>query len=237
MELSEETRRKLVRTPVSAITTVLSRLGYQRATMQDVMPVRKDGSKMVGPAFTVRYIPSREDIDDAAAFGTPGHLQRRAIEECPPGNVLVIDARGDARAACGGDMLALRLQVRGVAGLVTDGGLRDADTIGELGFPAFFQRPAAPPTFIVHHPADINVPIGCGRVPVYPGDIVVGDSDGVVVIPRAKVDEVADAAIAIVEYDEFVEAELRAGRTLYDVYPATDASRARYAEWRKTRGG
>lgn len=236
MRLSDETRARLTRCPVSAITTVLSRLGLSRAFMAGVRPISADQPVLVGQAFTLRFIPAREDLDTMAAVSREDALQRRALEACPEGFVLVIDARGDARAACAGDMFVGRLQQRGCAGVVTDGGLRDVGPIRRLGFPAFLQAPAAPPTFVAHHPVDMDVPISCGGVAVYPGDVLVGDADGVVVIPLQRVDEVAEAALAIVAYDEFVEAQLATGRSLIGLYPATPESRAEYESWRARLG-
>lgn len=235
MTFSNMARERLKRCPVSAITTVMTRLGLRSAFMSEVYPIAPDQPSMVGQAFTLRYIPAREDIDTMAAVSRDDALQRRALEACPEGYVLVIDARGDARTACAGDMFLTRLKQRGCAGVVTDGGLRDAGPIRALGFPAFLKAPAAPPTFIAHHPADMNVAIGCGGVAVYPGDVIVGDCDGVVVIPLDRVDEVAEGAIGIVEYDEFVESKLAEGRSLIGLYPATPESRQEYEVWRKAR--
>jgi len=233
--LSENTRAQLLRCPVSAITTVLTRLGLARAFMTDVRAISRDQPQLVGQAFTLRTIPAREDIDTAAAFGRPDSVQRKAFETCPPGFVLVIDARGDTRAACGGDMLLTRLQQRGCAGVVTDGGFRDVSQIAKLNFPAFLRAPASPPTFLAHHPVEVDAPIACGGVAIYPGDVIVGDGDGVVVIPLARVAEVAEAAVLIVEYDEFVEHELRRGRSLMDLYPVTSQSQVDYDRWRTQR--
>ncbi|HKT72056.1 MAG TPA: hypothetical protein VJQ47_04150 [Steroidobacteraceae bacterium] len=234
-QLSRATRELLKRCPVSAITTVMTRLGLRSAFMSEVRPISPDQPTMVGQAFTLRYIPAREDIDTMAAVSRDDALQRRALEHCPEGYVLVIDARGDTRTACAGDMFLTRLKQRGCAGVVTDGGLRDVGPIRALGFPAFLKGSAAPPTFLAHHPVDMDVPIGCGGVAVYPGDVVVGDCDGVVVIPLDRAEEVAEGAIAIVEYDEFVEAQLAQGRSLIGLYPATAESRREYETWRATR--
>src|SRR5208282_1701699 len=127
-------------------------------------------------------------------FRNHSHPQRRAVEECPPGAVLVIDSRKDARAASAGGILATRLSVRGVAGLVTDGGFRDSAEIAELPMPSYHSRPSAPTNLTLHQAIDINVPIGCGDAPVFPGDVVVGDADGVIIIPAEMADEIADEA-------------------------------------------
>ena len=121
--------------------------------------------------------------------GPRGQIQTQAMETCPPGHVLVVDLRGDARAASAGDLYVGRLKARGCAGIVTDGGLRDSDGVFKTGLPAYHRRASSPPSPVAHHPCDFNLPIGCGGVAVYPGDIIVGDSDGVVVIPPDIVDE------------------------------------------------
>ena len=163
--------------------------------MQDVNPLRITQSRMVGLAFTMRFIPSREDKSGPNA-PNGGQTQVQAMEECPPGHVLVIDSRGDPRAASAGDLYIGRLKARGCAGIVTDGGLRDSEGILKTGLPAYQRRPSSPPSPIVHQPIDLNLPIGCGGVAVYPGDVIVGDCDGVVVIPADIVDAVAEEALA-----------------------------------------
>lgn len=234
-QLSETLRAQLARIPVSAITTILSSHGLPRMFMSGVRALNANCPRMVGQAFTMRYIPSRADLDTLQSFSRPDALQRLALEACPPGYVLVIDARGDAAIACAGDAFSNRLKMKGCSGIVTDGGLRDVQGISALNFPAFLQAPAAPPTFIGHHPADYDVPIGCGGVAVYPGDVVVGDGDGVVIIPFHLTQRVAAEAYEIVAYDEFVDEKLAQGRSLVGLYPATDASREEYRLWRAQR--
>ena len=234
-KIDEATRKRLAGLPVSALSTVLTRLGIRHACMRDVRPANPLGARMAGQAFTLRYIPAREDLDSLASFSRDDALQRVALEQCPPGFVLVIDARGDDRTACAGDMFVTRLMQRGCAGIVTDGGLRDVEPISRLPFPAFLKSPAAPPTFIGHHPVEIDVPIGCGGVAVYPGDVLVGDADGVIVIPIELLTDVIEGASEIVAYDEFVDERLAAGASLIGLYPATEQSKADYARWKAER--
>ena len=234
-ELSPTTRDALLRVGTSTLTGVLSRRGMRNLFMQDVRPIRPDLPRMVGPAFTMRFIPAREDKTGAAGRGP---LQRQAMEECPPGHVLVIDARGDARAASAGDLYAGRLKARGCAGIVTDGGLRDTEGIAKTGLPAYHRRPSSPPSGIVHQPADLNLPIGCGGVAVFPGDIIVGDCDGVVVIPPDMVDAVADEALATTLYDEFAEEQVARGRSLIGLFPvAGEEAKRDFEAWKKARSG
>ena len=192
---------------------------------------------MVGEAFTLRYMPAREDLNKLEVFRDRSHPQRKAVEECPEGAVFVIDSRKDARAASAGSILATRLMVRGCAGLVTDGGFRDADEIARLDMPSYHVRPSAPTNLTHHQAIDINVPIGCGDAPVFPGDVILGDGDGVIVIPAAIADEVAAEAVEMTAYEDFVTEEVRKGRSILGLYPATDEqSLADFAAWRKQTG-
>jgi regulator of RNase E activity RraA len=233
--LLPQTRDALLRVGTSTLTGELFRRGLRNMFMQDVSPVRPDPPRMAGIAFTMRFIPSREDKD---APGAPGRsqAQRQAMEECPQGHVLVIDARGDARAASAGDLYVGRLKARGCAGIVTDGGLRDSEGIARTGLPAYHRRPSSPPSPIVHRPVDLNLPIACGGVAVYPGDIIVGDCDGVVVIPPDIVDEVARDAVASTLYDEFAEQEIARGRSLIGLFPvAGEEAKRDFQAWKQTR--
>ena len=168
------------------------------------------------------------------AFRDRGHPQRKAVEECPPGAVFVIDSRKDARAASAGGILITRLMVRGAAGVVTDGGFRDSAEIASLGFPAFHSRPSAPTNLTLHQAIEINGPIGCGDAPVFPGDVVVGDADGVIIIPADIADEIADETTEMTAFEDFVTESVRGGRSILGLYPATDdQTLTDFAAWRK----
>lgn len=234
MSLSENTRSRLMQVSISTLSTVLFLRGFRNRVMQGVVALNPDATRMVGPAFTLRFIPAREDLDTMAEYALETHVQRRAIEECPAGHVLVIDAMGDTGAASAGDIMLARLQVRGALGAVTDGGFRDTADIAALNFPAFHTRAATPSSPIKLHPADLNLPIGCGGVAVYPGDIIVTDSDGVIVIPAHLADDVAEQAMKMTEYEAFAAAKVAEGRSIFGLFPATDESRAEYDQWRKT---
>src|SRR5450631_2918217 len=176
--LSPQTREKLKTVSTATLTSILFKRGLRNQFIQDVHPLNRSAGTMVGEAFTLRYIPAREDLNPMSVFRDPAHPQRKAVEECPPGAVFVIDSRKDARAASAGGILITRLKVRGAAGVVTDGGFRDSAEIASLGFPAFHSRPSAPTNLTLHQAIEINGPIGCGDAPVFPGDVVVGDADG-----------------------------------------------------------
>jgi regulator of RNase E activity RraA len=158
--------------------------------VQEVWPIRPDMPRLVGLAYTMRFIPAREDKARSPAAGP---IQQQAMEGCPPGHVVVVDARGDTRAASAGDIFCGRLKTRGCAGIVTDGGLHDTDGIARSALVAYHRRPSSPPSGIIHQPIDIGLPIACGGVAVYPADVIVGD--GVVVIPP-ELDEAAKGEFA-----------------------------------------
>ena len=215
----------------STLTTLLFKRGFRNVFIQGARPL-KPGQRLAGPAYTLRYIPSREDLDGVDAFLDQRHPQRVAVEEIPAGAVLVMDCRGDVSVASAGSILATRMQVRGVAGIVTDGGLRDAAGIAALEIPAWCSGPSAPTNLLRHHALDLNAPIGCGGVPVYPGDIMVGDGDGVVCIPRHLADEVARDAVEMERFEDFVLEEVRNGATIIGLYPPTaPETRPRYEAW------
>lgn len=231
--MSDEMIEKLRHVSVATLATALYKRGLRSQVIQDVRPVAPKGSNMVGPAFTLRYMPAREDRNTLAEFRNPEHPQRKAVEECPKGHVMVMDSRKDARAASAGDILVTRLMMRGVEGVVTDGGFRDAMRIGELKMPAYHNRPSSPTNLTLNEAIDINVPIGCGDVAVFPGDILVGDDDSVIVIPQHLAEEVADEAVEMTAYEDFVVDQVKQGATIIGLYPPTDESNLeKFAEWR-----
>ena len=235
MQMKAESRDLLKSVSTATLTTVLFKRGLRNAFVQGVFLLNKSAPRMVGEAYTLRYIPAREDIDLLGGFEGRGHPQREAIEACPAGSVLVMDARRDASAATGGDILMTRLMVRGVAGVVTDGGLRDSPTIEKLPWPAYCGARSAPLNLVRHHAVESEVPIGCGGVPVYPGDVVVGDAEGVVVVPAKMADEVAKEAAAQTEFEDWVEAKVREGRSIFGLYPPSPETRAEFEAWKKKR--
>ena len=227
----------LQKVSTATLTTLLFKRGLRNVFMQGVRLLGSGEKQMVGPAYTLRYIPAREDLDHIGVFLDHGHPQRKAVEEIPAGHVLVMDSRGDATAASAGSILLTRMMVRGVAGVVTDGGLRDSHEIASLAIPSYCQGPSAPTNLIKHHAVDLNVPIGCGGVPVYPGDIVVGDAEGVVVIPHEIAEAVAGEAGAQTLFEDFVMEQVRAGRGIFGLYPPTDpATAGQFKAWCVARG-
>jgi len=233
MPLTSETRQNLMKVSVATLCTALFKRGLRNQFIQDVHPLNETLPNMVGEAFTLRYIPAREDINPISVFLDRKHPQRVAIEQCPPGGVLVIDSRKDPRAASAGGILVARLMARGVAGVVTDGGFRDSPEIAKYTMPAYHNRPSAPTNLTLHQAMDINVPIGCGDVAVFPGDVVVGDAEGVIVIPAHLADEVATEAVEMTAFEDFVTEKVHEGRSILGLYPPTDEqSRTDFAAWR-----
>lgn len=235
MALSASTKEKLKKVSTPTIATCLFKKGFKNQFIQDVKPLQLGKPTMVGEAYTLRCIPSREDRNPITVFRNADHPQRVAVENCPPGHVLVIDSRKDARAASGGDILISRLMVRGVAGVVTDGGFRDSVNIAKLPFSSYHNKPSAPTNLTLHEALDINVPIGCGDVAVFPGDVLVGDDDGVMVIPAEIVDEVADECIEMTLFENYVLEKVLAGTPVIGLYPATNENvLIEFEEWKKT---
>jgi regulator of RNase E activity RraA len=228
----EDTRTKLAAVSTATLTTVLFKHGLRNAFIAGIHRINAAAAPMVGPAYTLRYIPAREDIDHLSVFEDRSHPQRKGIEECPPGHVFVIDSRRNPAAASAGNILVTRLWKRGAAGIVTDGGFRDTPEIAALPFPAYHAAASAPTNLIKHHAVDLNVPIACGEVPVYPGDIVVGDGEGVVVIPAQIADAVANEALEQTVFEDFVQEKVNEGRGTFGLYPPAQEAREEFAHWR-----
>ena len=235
--LSDDTRARLKRVSTASIATQLYKRGLRIQFIQGVWPVSPKADNMVGQAFTLRYIPAREDRNPLEVFRNPDHPQRVAVETCPPGHVLVMDARKDARAATAGSILITRLAIRGCAGVVSDGGFRDAKGIGELDMPAYCANPSAPTNLTLHEALDINVPVSCGDAPVFPGDVLVGDYDGVIVIPAHLADEIAADCAGMEDFETFVLEQVLDGTPIIGLYPCTkEENQKKFDAWKAKRG-
>ncbi|MDA8595175.1 ribonuclease activity regulator RraA [Flavobacteriaceae bacterium] len=233
--MNSETKSIYKKVSTATIATALYKRGLKNQFIQNVFPIHENGENLVGEAFTLRYIPAREDLNPIAVFRDPKHPQRVAVETCPEGGVLVIDSRKDASAASAGDLLITRLKIRGAAGVVSDGGFRDSQAIKDLGFPVYHQRPSAPTNLTKHQALDINVPIGCGDVAVWPGDTVVGDRDGVIVIPKDISDEISEEAKNMTIYETFVQKEILSGAEIIGLYPLiTEENKTKFEEFKKS---
>ncbi len=232
--LSIENRERLKKISTATIATCLYKKGLRNQFIQNVFPLNKFEDSMVGDAFTLRYIPAREDLNPVSVFKNPEHPQRVAIETCPVGAVLVIDSRNNARAASAGSILVTRLMKRGAAGIVTDGGFRDSEEIADLNFPSYHQKPSAPTNLTLHQALDINVPIGCGDVAIFPGDIIVGDQDGVMVIPNEIIDEVVEECEQMTLFESYVLEKVNEGQSIKGLYPPTDPKTIQdFEKWKK----
>lgn len=235
--LSSIIRDQFMAVSTATICTALFIRGLRNQFIQNVHPLNAKLGNMVGQAYTLRYIPAREDLNALSVFEDRSHPQRKAVEECPPGAVFVIDSRKDARAASAGSILVTRLMMRGVAGVVTDGGFRDSPEMAVMDIPTYHQRPSAPTNLTVHQALDINVPIGCGDAPVFPGDVIVGDGEGVVVVPLHMAEEVAQEAVNMTAFEDFVTERVHGGQSVLGLYPATDEStRVEFAAWKERNG-
>jgi regulator of RNase E activity RraA len=221
-ELKPETRLKFLRVSTATLTTALFKRGLRNQFIQNVGLIAAKGRNMVGQAYTLRYIPAREDLNPISVFADPTHPQRVGVEEIPQGHVMVIDSRKDASAASAGSILVSRMMKRGVAGVVSDGGFRDSDEIAKLDIPCYHNRPSAPTNLTKHQAIDLNVPIGCGDVAVFPGDVVIGDGDGVVIVPIGIADELAQEAIDMTMFEDFVTEQVMAGEAIIGLYPLID---------------
>lgn len=229
--LSPQTRARLEKCGAAAVANALLKRGFRNTFLQGLSPVAPGQKPLIGPAWTVRFIPAREDVSTMAQYASDQGMHRRAIEECDPDAVLVMATGGELRASSMGDMMALRLQVRGVAGAVTDGGFRDVPGIAETGLPAWQRETSGPATPIWLHPVEFNVPVGLAGVAVWPGDIILGNDEGIVAIPRDLVDEIAIECEGNADFEAFVAREIRRGRSMFGLFPATPESRAQYEEW------
>jgi regulator of RNase E activity RraA len=234
MEPTAETLAALGGVSTATIQTQLFARGLRNTFLFGVRPLDPGAARFAAEAFTLRYIPAREDLDVLEAFRDPRHPQRHAVESAGPGQVLVMDCRGETRAAGAGHILATRLMRRGAAALVTDGSVRDSPAIARMGFPVFTSAVSATTNLVLHHAVDVQVPIGCAGVAVFPGDILVGDEEGVVVIPRSLAAEIAGPAAEQEELERFILGWVRDGAALPGTYPPDAATLAAFQASRDT---
>lgn len=233
--LPAEVLELLKQVSTATLSSQLHKRGFKQLFMEGVRPLRPD-LRMAGQAFTLRYIPTREDLEQAGEFDNRVNKQRIAVELVGPGDVLVIDARGDIRGGSLGNILATRVQQRGAAGIVTDGALRDTPAIRAIDLPTYAAGQHANISFTIHHPVDLNVPIACGGVAVLPGDAIAGDAEGVIVIPRAIAAEVASAAYEQEQRETFILSLIEQGRSIIGVYPPDAETLRAYEAWRAGKG-
>lgn len=226
--LHDAIRDRLREASTATIATQLFALGFRNRFLAGLAPLNPEHCRFVGEAATLRYIPMREDLDVLDSYRDPEHPQRKAIETARPGSVLVMDCRGETRAGSAGNILAARLRVRGAVALVTDGAVRDAPEIAAQPFPVFATGRSASIGLSAHHAVDFDVPIACAGVAVFPGDVLVGDAEGVVVIPRHLAARIAEPAAAQEDLERFLLARVEAGSRLPGTYPPNEETLAAY---------
>ncbi len=233
-DVAPESLAILGRTGTATLYSMLAKSGVRSSFMTGLTPLNP-AMRMVGRAYTLRYLPMREDMDGGAGLEDLTNLQRKGVEEIGPGEVFVVDARGDIGAGSMGEILATRIFRRGGAGIVTDGALRDSDGIKATGGPVYSRGAHAGVNTSVHFTANLNIPIACAGVMVCPGDVLVGDGDGVIVIPQALADRVAAAAAEYEPLEEYILSLVEGGASIRGVYPPDEKTRANYATWRADR--
>ena len=226
--LPEALLAKLRKAPTAGLSAELRRRGLNNVVIEGVHPQCR-GTKMVGPARTLRFVPNREDLFKAHGGGF--NAQKQVFDQVGSGEVIVIEARGETGSGTLGDILALRARSRGAAGVVTDGGVRDDAAVEEIGLPAFSQTAHPAVLGRRHVPWEGNVAVACGNATVLPGDIIVGDDDGVIVIPRGIVEEVVDEALAKEHQDEWVAARVSEGNPIDGLFPPTGRWKQEYERW------
>jgi regulator of RNase E activity RraA len=226
--LAPEVFEKLRRVSTSTLATQLYKRGFRQPTLIGVEPLSQVVDGFVGEAYTMRFIPAREDVDTLDPYRSGNTLQWESIENVPPGHVIVVDSYRNPAAASGGDMLMTRAWKRGAAAFVTDGGLRDGHVLSQLPFPTYASKVTITTRAAFHHVADLQVPIGCAGVAVYPGDVLVGDRDGVVVIPRGLAPEIAQPSLEQEELEAYLNSRIHGGEPLWGIYPPSEQTLAEY---------
>ena len=233
--LADKTFERLRAVSVATVTMQLLKRGLRHTFIQDARPLSPQHARFAAEAYTLRTIPMREDLSTPEVLSDPEYPQRKAIESCPPGQVLVCACRGVQSAGILGDILMTRLMVRGVAACVADGPVRDAAAVAAIAFPTFCTGSAAPASLAAHFAAAVQDPIACVGVAVFPGDVLVGDPDGVCIIPRGIADDVARDAGEQELMEEFILERIRDGAPVPGTYPPNEATLAAFETWRRGR--
>ena len=231
MTLTAEQRESLRKITTATLTTVLLKKGVRNSWMRGPKPLRAGEARLVGEAFTLRFVPMREDLATPESWSSP-RSTRAAIEEMPDGCVAVIDGMGNQEAGVFGDILVSRMAKRGVAGLVTDGVMRDGEGVLAAGLPVWARGVSAPPSIAGLTFVGWQEPIGCGGVAVFPGDVIVADADGAVVIPQAMVEQVVEAGAEQERLEGWLLSEVERGVALPGLYPPNEETKKRYEAWK-----
>ena len=229
--LKKELAEKFKKISTATITMQLLKRGIKSIWMYGPKPLGQNQERIAGPAYTLRFIPGREDLNGPDILKRTDLAQRRAIEECPPGYILVVDALGREDGAAIGDILATRLQVRGVTGLVSDANVRDADGVIASGLPVWCPGAAAPASVANLSDGELDVPIGCGGVAVIPGDWIIADNDGVVVVPKNIAEDVANDGLEQEKHEVFILEQVKNGAKIPGHYPPNEENISKYKKW------
>lgn len=230
--VSKAVLKELKQVSTPTITTQLMRNhGLMNTSLPNVLPVDPDGGRFAGPAYTLRYVPLREDMHDRQTLAHPENLMTPAVESIPPGAVMVMDSNGRNDVGILGGNILMRLKMRGVEAAVTDGGMRDIPEIVGLGMPVCCTASAPPPSFTKLMLVETECVVSCAGVPIYPGDIIVGDDEGVVAVPAEYAAGVADAGLAQDHIEGWVNRRLAKGDPMPGLYPPNDKARAEYEKW------
>lgn len=233
--LADNTLERLRAVSIATVTMQLFMRGLRNTFIQGPRPLNRQHARFAAEAYTLRTIPMREDLSSLEILADPEYPQRKAIEACPPGQALICDCRGEQRAGALGDVLITRLKVRGVAAVVADGPMRDAAAVAAIEFPTFCTGSAAPASVAAHFAVAVQDPIACGGVAVFPGDVLVGDPDGVCVIPRDIADDVARDAGEQELTEEFILERVRDGAPIPGTYPPNEKTLNAFRAWRRER--
>ena len=232
MDLDPQIKAALEGVSTATLTTVLLKKGLRNVWMRGTKPIREGQPRIVGRAFTLRFVPAREDLATPESWSSPIST-RAAIEAMPPGCIAVVDSMGVQDAGIFGDILCQRMQKRGVAALITDGVVRDIAGVLGTNLPVWCNGAAAPPSVAGLTFVAWDQPIGCGGVAVFPGDVVVVDQDGAVLIPQAMLEAVVEAAVEQERQETWIMGEVERGASLPGLYPPNAENKARYEAWKK----
>jgi regulator of RNase E activity RraA len=225
---------RLARVSSGSLTTQLYIKGFRQPVLHGLRPLNRKVKPFAGRAYTMRFIPAREDVDNYANLTTQpdaGNLQWVGVEQIEPGHVLVIDSNHDGRAASMGFMLVTRMMMRGARAVISDGSFRDGTELAESPLPVWGTGVTATTRLAYHHVADLQVPIGCAGVAVYPGDVIHGDGDNITVIPAHLAEEMADLCEKRDAIEAYLAMRVQAGEALWGLYPPSDETRRQYQEW------
>ena len=218
---------------VATITMQLLKNGFSNSAMAGVKPLNRPTIPIVGLAYTLRFIPRREDLSNPRVLGSKNFTPRIAIESVPPNAILVIDGRQQTNTAVLGDILIERLKFRGVSGIITDGGIRDLEQCLSANFPIYASGPAAPASITAHAAGDLQCPIGCGGIAVLPNDLIIGDSDGVVVVPAKIAKKISKDGLEQERFERFAKMLIKTGATVIGTYPPNNRTKSLYQSWIK----